>query len=99
MSEVQFNGVKVFSATMMQDRQVLGEKVTEWMQENPECKIVDRLVTQSSDSQYHCITITLFYYRDPALPKKEPVNAQIPYDQNGSRGAYREAAGGRARAR
>lgn len=57
----KFNGVKVFSATMLRDREVLGEKVTEWLRENPSIEIVDRVVTQSSDESHHCIAITLFF--------------------------------------
>lgn len=60
----KFNGVKVFSATMMQDRHGLGEKVTAWMNAHPECKIVDTVVTQSSDEAFHCLAITLFYRND-----------------------------------
>ena len=43
---VQFNGVKVFSATMAQERENLGEKVTIWVREHPQCKVVDTIVTQ-----------------------------------------------------
>jgi hypothetical protein len=56
-----FNGVKVFSATMVQQREVLGEKVTDWLQANPTYALADVLVTQSSDHQFHCIAITVFY--------------------------------------
>jgi len=33
--DVKFNGVRVFSATMVADREQLGEKVTAWMANNP----------------------------------------------------------------
>jgi hypothetical protein len=56
-----FNGVKVFSATLYADRQVLGERVTEWIRSTPNLEIVDMLVTQSSDSAYHMIAITIFF--------------------------------------
>lgn len=56
-----FNGVKVFSATMHHDRDVLGEKVTAWMVNNPSCDVVDVVITQSSDQAFHCIAITVFY--------------------------------------
>ncbi len=58
---IQFNGVKVFSATMARFRDMLGETVTDWIRANPKKEIVDKTVTQSSDSEYHCITITLFF--------------------------------------
>jgi folate-dependent tRNA-U54 methylase TrmFO/GidA len=56
-----FNGVKVFSATMAQEREHLGEKVTEWLRKHPQMEIVDTVVTQSSDEAFHCIAITVFY--------------------------------------
>jgi hypothetical protein len=56
-----FNGVRVFSATMAKERERLGEQVTDWIRRNPNAEVVDKVVTQSSDSEFHCITITLFY--------------------------------------
>ena len=54
-------GVKVFSATKAKERELLGELITDWIRSNPNCDIVDKIVTQSSDSEFHCLTITLFY--------------------------------------
>jgi len=54
-------GVKVFSATKAKERESLGEEVTRWLRSNPSCEVVDKIVTQSSDSEFHCLTITLFY--------------------------------------
>ena len=62
--DVKFNGVKVFSATMVADRDQLGEKVSAWMQSNPHLKVTDIVVTQSSDEAFHCIAITVFYWQD-----------------------------------
>ena len=59
-----FNGVKVFSATMAQERESLGDKVTEWIRNHPETEIVNTVVTQSSDEAFHCIAITVFYWED-----------------------------------
>ena len=60
----QFNGMKIFSATMVQEREHLGEKVTNWLREHPRCKVVDTIVTQSSDQAFHCLAITVFYWED-----------------------------------
>ncbi|MGZ3440271.1 MAG: hypothetical protein ACXVDD_12180, partial [Polyangia bacterium] len=60
----QFNGVKVFSATMAQERDQLGEKITQWLSTHPGVEIVDKIVTQSSDEAFHCLAITLFF-NDP----------------------------------
>lgn len=57
-----FNGVKVFSATMVNDRTKLGDRVTHWLQSNPQCEARDLVVTQSSDRSFHCLAFTLFYW-------------------------------------
>jgi hypothetical protein len=58
----QFDGVKVFSATKQKDRDELGETATRWLNEHKKnVEIVDKVVTQSSDNEYHCLTITVFY--------------------------------------
>ena len=62
--DVKFNGVKVFSATMVADRDQLGEKVTAWIREHQQCQIVDTIVTQSSDEAFHCLAITVFWWED-----------------------------------
>jgi hypothetical protein len=64
--DLKFNGVKVFSATMVADREQLGEKVTTWMQANPSCKVTDITITQSSDEAFHCIAITVFFWEEIA---------------------------------
>jgi VCBS repeat-containing protein len=58
----QFNGVKIFSATMAHDREMLGDKVTAWIRSNPGKEVVDTVVTQSSDEAFHCIAITIFFW-------------------------------------
>jgi folate-dependent tRNA-U54 methylase TrmFO/GidA len=58
---VQFTGVKVFSTTLARDREMMGETITRWIKDNPQAEIVDKEVTQSSDKEFHCLTITLFY--------------------------------------
>ncbi|HJZ88985.1 MAG TPA: hypothetical protein VKN99_27630 [Polyangia bacterium] len=62
--EEPFNGVKVFSATMAQERDQLGERITAWLRDHPSVKVVDTIVTQSSDESFHCLAITLFYWED-----------------------------------
>ena len=62
---MQFTGVKVFSATKARDREELGETVTRWLQSNPGVEVVDRVVSQSSDNEFHCLTIVLFYRQKP----------------------------------
>lgn len=56
-----FTGVKVFSATKAKEREELGNEVTRWLRRNDDVYLVDKVVTQSSDREFHCLTITLFY--------------------------------------
>jgi hypothetical protein len=56
-----FSGIKVFSTTLARDRENMGENITKWIRDNPNAEIVDKVVTQSSDKEFHCLTITLFY--------------------------------------
>ena len=58
---MQFDGVKVFSATKAKERELLGERLTEWLDSHPGVKVIDTVVTQSSDHEFHCLTITVFF--------------------------------------
>ena len=61
-----FSGVKVFSATKAKDREELGETITRWLR-STKVQVVDKVVTQSSDSEFHCLSVVLFY-TDPPPP-------------------------------
>ncbi len=56
-----FTGVKVFSTTLARDRERMGEVIERWLAENPGLEVVDRTVAQSSDKEFHCVSIVLFY--------------------------------------
>lgn len=59
-----FTGVKVFSATMVADRMVLGDRVSVWLEarrREPGFEVVDMVVSQSSDDSFHMIAITVFF--------------------------------------
>lgn len=58
---MHFTGVKVFSATKAKEREELGETVTRWLRSNAELEVVDRVVNLSSDDEFHCLSIVLFY--------------------------------------
>ena len=58
---VAFTGVKVFSATKAWEREQISERINDFLEVNPGVEIVDKVITQSSDSEFHCLTITLFY--------------------------------------
>lgn len=56
-----FDTVKVFSATKYKDRDELGSRATEWLRaEGRAFRITDCKVLQSSDSEYHCLTLVFF---------------------------------------
>lgn len=56
----RFNLVKVFSATKARDREELGDRVTAWLRGQDDFEVIDVVVTQSSDREFHCLSITLF---------------------------------------
>lgn len=63
--ESKFDGVKVFSATKAREREELGELITKWITDHPDLRLVEQVVTQSSDNEFHCLTITIFYKHAP----------------------------------
>ena len=56
-----FTGVKVFSTTLARDRETMGEHITRWLGEHPDVDVVAHEVRQSSDKEFHCLSILLFY--------------------------------------
>lgn len=56
-----YTGAKVFTATRAQDREKLGQDLTQWLEKNPTVEIVDTVVRQSSDQTFHCLSIVVFY--------------------------------------
>ena len=56
-----FTGVKVFSATKAKEREEIGENVSRWLKSNQDLEIVDKVVAQSSDNEFHCYSLVLFY--------------------------------------
>jgi hypothetical protein len=60
--------LKVFSATKARDRAELGEKVTAWIKET-KAQPLRWWVNQSSDNEFHCLSITI-EYNDPRQRRK-----------------------------
>jgi hypothetical protein len=56
-----YDGVKVFSSTMVKQRERMGEDLMVWLGAHPECVPVNTVVRQSSDSRFHCLTIVVFW--------------------------------------
>ncbi len=59
--KMAFDSVKIFSTTVMRDRQAMGESITRWLEANQGIEIADTVVTQSSDDAFHCLTVAIFY--------------------------------------
>ncbi len=57
-------GLKLFSATKAREREFLGETITDWIRTHPEFEVFDKLVSQSSDSEFHCLSILVLYRFD-----------------------------------
>lgn len=75
-ASAQFTGVKIFSATLAEQRAALGETVTQWLRLNPQLEVVEKVVTQSSDNRFHCLTLVLFFRR--STEAVQPVQAVQP---------------------
>ncbi len=56
-----YTGVKVFSATKARERDEMGAAISRWVKQNSDLEIVDKIITQSSDKEFHCYTMTIFY--------------------------------------
>jgi hypothetical protein len=51
--------VKVFSVTKARERDALGERVTAWLQANPEFRLLRTVVALTSDNAFHCMSMVL----------------------------------------
>jgi hypothetical protein len=59
-----YNAVKVFTATKAKEREALGEVMTAWLRRNEgNIEVLNTEVRQSSDQQFHCLSIVVFYKR------------------------------------
>lgn len=58
---MDFDGMEIFSASKHEERSRLGQRVTEWRATNSTFVITDVRLTQSSDNEFHCVTIAIFY--------------------------------------
>ncbi len=58
---MDYTGVKIFSATKAKEREALGDYITMWLRDHADLEITGTAVRQSSDAEFHCFTIMLFY--------------------------------------
>jgi hypothetical protein len=59
MARAEVEVVKVFSATKARDREELGDRVSAWIRANHALYVSRAIVLQSSDRQFHCLSIVL----------------------------------------
>lgn len=55
----RIDGIKVFSASRVEDRNALGSEIGKWLDEHVDVEVVETIVTQSSCAAHHCVTVTL----------------------------------------
>lgn len=61
MENKSYSRVKVFTATKAREREELGDTITRWLTHDTDgWEIVDTVVRQSSDSEFHCLSIIIF---------------------------------------
>ena len=61
VNAMDYTGVKLFCATKAKEREALGDYITMWLRDHPDLDITGKVVKQSSDAEFHCLTIALFY--------------------------------------
>jgi hypothetical protein len=91
MSRNLFDGVAVFSATKFMDRDKLGDRVTAWLRSQRGREVVRTVVTQSSDAEFHCIAMIVFW-REASEAASRESNATV--HQAGEREAAPVEVGG-----
>lgn len=60
-----YDGMKVFSVTKARDRNELGDTITTWIRDHKEYVITETCVLQSSDAEFHCLSVLVFYKTHP----------------------------------
>ena len=58
---MEIDGAKVFSATKFLDRENLGSEMTNWLQAKKDIEVLEVDVRQSSDNEFHCLSIVVWY--------------------------------------
>lgn len=68
MTQGHISQLKVFSATKARERELLGDRVTAWIQANPGLDVLQTIVSLSSDSEFHCLSLVLICADRSAAP-------------------------------
>lgn len=84
---MKFSGVKVFSATLRETRDSLGETITAWIRERGDSiEIVDMVMRQSSDNAFHLVSCVVFYNERGKARIDHVIKAPSAPSANGSTG-------------
>lgn len=68
-----YSAVRTFSETKARDRQELGERITKWIRDEKPI-IIDTKVCQSSDHEFHCLSVVIFYKEGGDQTETEPIS-------------------------
>ena len=60
MAIAGYSVVHVVSASRAEEREKLGERLTDWLAEHPQLEVVEFVVLQTSDASRHCHSIFAF---------------------------------------
>jgi hypothetical protein len=61
-TQQRIDAVRVFSCTKHAEREQLGERITSFIRQLPAgVTVVDKRVVQSSDAQFHCVSVVLYF--------------------------------------
>lgn len=58
-----FSGVAIFTATTRYARDEIGGRINRWLAVNPALRVINADVVQSSDAEFHCVSIAIWYSR------------------------------------
>ncbi len=61
MKNFEVRGIKVFSSSRPNRADLVGDRLTEWLSAQPSWAKYKFVVTQSSDSRFHCFSITVIW--------------------------------------
>jgi len=68
----RYDGLAVFSTTMIRERERMGEEVTSWLRAHPDRIPVAATVRQSSGARFHFLSILVFWRLDRADADPNP---------------------------
>jgi hypothetical protein len=59
---------KVFSATKARDRETLGDRISAWIEANPQLRVLTTVLSLTSDREFHCLSMVLICTESQPAP-------------------------------